>query len=43
MSGSDRPLVLVVGIGNSDRGDDGVGPAVARRLRGRVPPSMPSP
>jgi hydrogenase maturation protease len=40
MSGSDRPLVLVVGIGNSDRGDDGVGPAVARRLRGRVPPGV---
>ncbi len=29
--------VLVAGIGNPDRGDDGVGPAVAGRLRGRVP------
>jgi hydrogenase maturation protease len=40
MSGSDRPLVLVVGIGNADRGDDGVGPAVARRLRSWVPASV---
>ena len=37
MSGADRPGVLVVGIGNPDRGDDGFGPAVADRLRGRVP------
>jgi hydrogenase maturation protease len=37
MSSRDRPLALVVGVGNSDRGDDGVGPRVARRLRGRVP------
>jgi len=29
--------VLVAAIGNSDRGDDAVGPAIARRLRGRVP------
>lgn len=28
---------LIVGMGNPDRGDDGVGPAVARRLTGRVP------
>jgi hydrogenase maturation protease len=40
MSGSDRPLVLVVGIGNPDRGDDGVGPAVVRRLKGRIPTSV---
>ena len=38
MSASDRPLMLVVGIGNPDRGDDGVGPVIVRRLRGRVPP-----
>jgi hydrogenase maturation protease len=37
MTGSDPPLVLVAGIGNPDRGDDGFGPAVARRLRVRVP------
>jgi hydrogenase maturation protease len=29
--------VLVVGIGNPDRGDDGIGRLVARRLIGRVP------
>jgi hydrogenase maturation protease len=28
---------LVVGVGNPLRGDDGAGPAVADRLRGRVP------
>lgn len=31
---------LVVGLGNSDRGDDGVGPAVARRVAGRAPPPV---
>ena len=36
MSGGDQPRVLVVGIGNPDRGDDGFGPAVARRLLRRV-------
>lgn len=36
MSGGDQPRVLVVGIGNPDRGDDGFGPTVARRLLGRV-------
>ena len=28
---------LVIGIGNRDRGDDGVGRVIARRLRGRLP------
>jgi hydrogenase maturation protease len=37
MTGSEGPLALVVGIGNPDRGDDGFGPAVAWRLRARVP------
>jgi hydrogenase maturation protease len=37
MSGSERALALVAGIGNPDRGDDGFGPAVAQRLRGRAP------
>ena len=37
MSSDDRPSVLVVGVGNPDRGDDAVGPAVTARLRGRVP------
>jgi hydrogenase maturation protease len=40
MSGIDRPLALVAAIGNPDRGDDGFGPAVARRLRGRVSPCV---
>jgi hydrogenase maturation protease len=31
---------LVVGIGNPDRGDDGIGPFVARRLIGRMPPGV---
>jgi len=37
MSGGDQPRMLVVGIGNPDRGDDGFGSALARRLRGRHP------
>ena len=32
--------VLVVGIGNPDRGDDGIGPLVVRQLAGRVAPSI---
>jgi hydrogenase maturation protease len=40
MTGSERPLVLVAGVGNPDRGDDGFGPAVARLLRGRVPSTV---
>jgi hydrogenase maturation protease len=40
MSTSGRPSMLVAGIGNPDRGDDGVGPAVATRLRGKVPPGV---
>jgi hydrogenase maturation protease len=35
MSSGDRPTVLVAAIGNPDRGDDGFGPTVASRLRGR--------
>jgi hydrogenase maturation protease len=37
MSGGGPLSVLVAAIGNPNRGDDGVGPAVADRLRGRVP------
>jgi hydrogenase maturation protease len=40
MSGRGQSLVLVTGIGNPDRGDDGLGRAVARRLRARVPSSV---
>ena len=29
--------VVVIGVGNPDRGDDGVGPEVVGRLEGRVP------
>jgi hydrogenase maturation protease len=34
---SDRVRRLVVGVGNPDRGDDGVGLLVARMLRDRLP------
>ena len=40
MSAGIEPRVLVVGIGNPDRGDDGFGPLVASRLRGCVPPAI---
>lgn len=32
--------VLVIGIGNPDRGDDGVGPMVARALEDRLSPGI---
>lgn len=32
--------VLVVAIGNPDRGDDGVGALVATRIAGRLPPNV---
>jgi hydrogenase maturation protease len=32
--------VLVVGMGNPDRGDDGIGPLVVRQLAWRVSPSI---
>ena len=39
--GEDRVLHrLVIGIGNPDRGDDGVGRLVAQRLRGHRPPDI---
>ncbi|RVW03705.1 hydrogenase maturation protease [Rhodococcus spongiicola] len=34
-----RPIV-VIGLGNEYRGDDGVGPAVVRALHGRLPPPI---
>ena len=37
MTGNDQPVMLVVGVGNRDRGDDGFGPAVVQRLRERAP------
>ena len=33
--------VLVIGLGNADRGDDGVGVSVAEGLRGRLPADVP--
>jgi hydrogenase maturation protease len=32
--------VLIIGLGNPDRGDDGIGAAVARELLGRLPPDV---
>ena len=40
MTGTHQPSVLVVAIGNPDRGDDGFGPAVVQRLIGRVPSAV---
>jgi hydrogenase maturation protease len=37
---SERIRTLVAGIGNPDRGDDGFGPAVARRLRRQALPGV---
>ena len=34
----DAAKVLIIGIGNTYRGDDGAGNAVAQRLAGQVPP-----
>ena len=34
------PPVLVVGIGNPDRGDDGVGPLVVRQVAEHLPPDL---
>lgn len=34
------PPVLVVGVGRRDRGDDAVGPAVAERAAGLLPPEV---
>ncbi|MGE0416437.1 MAG: hydrogenase maturation protease [Acetobacteraceae bacterium] len=34
------PSIVIVGLGNRDRGDDGVGPAVADRLAGTLPPHV---
>jgi hydrogenase maturation protease len=39
-SGVALPEILIVAIGNPDRGDDGVGALVATRLAGRLPPEV---
>lgn len=41
MASGVRKSVLVVGIGNIDRGDDGAGIAVARHIRARISPRIP--
>lgn len=40
MSTAQRPLRVVIGVGNPDRGDDGVGVKVAQALEGRLPPGV---
>jgi len=40
MNGGAPRKVLVIGLGNPDRGDDGIGPRVARRLAGMLPPDV---
>jgi hydrogenase maturation protease len=40
MNGSEMPRVLVIGVGNPDRGDDGVGRSVVCRLRQQIPSTV---
>jgi len=40
VSGPGRVPVVVIGVGNEFRRDDGAGPAVVDRLRGLVPPGV---
>ncbi len=40
MSGGGHTPALVIGIGNPDRGDDGIAAEVIARLQGRVPPRV---
>jgi len=35
-----RPRIVVIGIGNEYRSDDGVGVVIARRLRAHLPPEV---
>jgi len=37
-----RPKVLVLGLGNPDRGDDAVGVIIAQSLCGKLPSAVPS-
>ncbi len=39
-AGAARPCIQVIGLGNPDRGDDGVGPLVADLVRRQLPPSI---
>jgi hydrogenase maturation protease len=40
VSGPGREPIVVIGVGNEFRRDDGAGPAVVARLRGLVPPGV---
>ena len=40
MTAAQRPGRLVIGLGNPDRGDDGVGVIVAESLAEGLPPSV---
>lgn len=42
MKGALARRVLVVALGNPDRGDDGVGPLVIEKLAGLLPPDVPT-
>jgi len=35
-----QPRLVIIGVGNPDRGDDGVGAAVVRALSGRLPEAV---
>lgn len=39
-AGSEGQKILVVGVGNRDRGDDALGVTVAQALAGRLPPEV---
>jgi len=39
LSATEKPAVLVIGVGNPLRGDDAAGPAVIQHLQNRLPPS----
>jgi hydrogenase maturation protease len=40
LSATEKPAVLVIGVGNPLRGDDGAGAAVIQRLQNRLPASV---
>ena len=40
MIATEKPAVLVIGVGNPLRGDDAAGPAVIQRLQNRLPASV---
>ncbi len=40
MTAAEKPVALIIGVGNPLRGDDGAGPAVIQHLQNRLPPSV---